>query len=72
MHRLPAPARYGDSAERQIWRWSDRARGLTFSVCNASGEGTVMSDTAWIHELYRLLEEGDSDGAAAFFAEDAR
>ena len=30
-----------------------------------------MADTAWIYELYRLFEAGDSDGAAAFFAEDA-
>jgi ketosteroid isomerase-like protein len=30
-----------------------------------------MVDTAWIYELYRRLAGGDSDGAAAFFAEDA-
>lgn len=30
-----------------------------------------MADIAWIYELYRRFDERDSDGAAAFFAEDA-
>jgi ketosteroid isomerase-like protein len=30
-----------------------------------------MADTAWLHELYRLLDAHDADGAAAFFADDA-